>query len=200
MPVSAFGDDDDDDTHFSDVTGDPRATGGRRRRSPRRPRLVGALVTLLLLAVATGGLWLVGNRQHVDDVAAYDQLAGDVELVDRGLFYLQHSEVPPCRDGSDGTVTRTYPPSTGPSAAELVGALTALGWTRASDADVAASGGLAGTPSGQGGPTTLATMTRGVVGQPGRVVTVVVTGRSLSALPDRLVGTSTGSAVGCLFH
>ncbi len=197
MPVSAFGDDDTDDIDDTDP-GDAR--GGRRQRSRRRSRLVGAVVTVLALAAVAGGLWLVGNRQHVDDVAAYKQLAGDVELVDRGLFYLQHSEVPPCRDGSDGTVTRTYPPSTGPSAAELVGALTALGWTRASDADVAASGGPAGAPSGPGGPQALVTMTRGVVGQPGRVVTVVVTGRSMSALPDRLVGTSSGSAVGCLFR
>lgn len=106
--------------------GAERARVARRRRRPGPAAIV--LGVLLVGLVAFGG-WAWSSRVHADDVAAYESLAREVDVLDRSIVPLGHSELPPCREGVDGRITRTYPPSTGPQAAELVGYLEQSGWT-----------------------------------------------------------------------
>ena len=85
---------------------------------------------VLVVGLIAFGTWAWSGRVHVDDVAAYETLVQQVEQLDRTMTPLGHSEIPPCRDATDGTVTRGYPQSTGPQAAELVGYLEQTGWVR----------------------------------------------------------------------
>ena len=162
----------------SRVAGRSGDTPARPRRS-RRPSaaLLGFLVLVLGLVGFAGWAW--SSRVHADDVAAFTALAGEIEVLDRSLIPLGHSAIPPCRDSADGRVTRTYPPSTGPQAAELVGYLTQKGWTQ----DPATA------------PPTLAHLTRT---ESGRLLTIDVVARSESSLVESLVAHSTASAFGCL--
>ncbi|MFM6847982.1 MAG: hypothetical protein ACKOVB_02640 [Terrabacter sp.] len=162
----------------------PARTGPADRPSPSGPRrgtrafaiaFVVLLVGLLaFLAVA------LSARLHSDDVAAWQAAADEVEVLDRDLTPLGHSEIAPCRDTTEGRVTRTYPPSTGPQATELVDALTQQGWTQ--------------TPAT---PPAYARLTRTLVGHE---VSVVVAARDGASLVDSLTATSPASAFGCLLH
>ncbi len=97
----------------------------------RRPTATGILFTLGVLALAVFGVWAWSVRSHADDLAAWDTLETTFEVMDRSLTPLGHSEAPPCEDEQDGSLTRTYPPSTGPQAAAVIGYLTQLGWSAA---------------------------------------------------------------------
>jgi hypothetical protein len=164
------------DSGFADEGAARRA----RRRPPRRPSggLLAFLVLLVGLLGFTGYAW--STRLHADDVAAYVALAHEIEVLDRSETPLGHSEIPPCRDSADGRVTRTYPASIGPQAAELVGFLTQKGWT----AQPAA-------------PPTFAHLTKT---EAGRLLTIDVVARSESALVDALVAHSPASGFGCLWR
>lgn len=134
------------------------------------------LVLLVGLLGFAGYAW--SSRLHADDVAAYVALAHEIEVLDRNLTPLGHSEIPPCRDSADGRVTRTYPASTGPQAAELVGYLTQKGWTQ-----------------GPATPPTFAHLTRT---ESGHLLTIDVVARSESSLVESLVAHSPASGFGCL--
>ena len=92
--------------------------------------MTGILFTLGVLALAVFGVWAWSVRSHADDLAAWDTLETTFEVMDRSLTPLGHSEAPPCEDEQDGSLTRTYPPSTGPQAAAVIGYLTQLGWSQ----------------------------------------------------------------------
>lgn len=136
-----------------------------------------ALVVVALLAFAG---WAWTSRVHADDLAAWDALGKEIEEMDRSLTPLGHSEIPPCRDEPAGTITRTYPPSSGPAAEELVGYLLQKGWTE-----------LPSTP-----PST-ALLTRTVTGH---VQTIDVVAPSRNQLVELLTAQTPGSAIGCLGH
>lgn len=85
---------------------------------------------VLVVGLVAFGAWAWSGRVHADDVAAYETLVRQVELLDHTMTPLGHSEIPPCREAIDGTVTRGYPQSTGPQAAELVGYLEQTGWAQ----------------------------------------------------------------------
>lgn len=152
--------------------------GDTTARRSRRPSA--ALIAFLLLVLGLVGFagWAWSSRLHADDLAAYTALAGEIEVLDRSLTPLGHSAIPPCRDSADGRVTRTYPASTGPQAAELVGYLTQKGWTR-----------------GQAAPPALAHLTRT---ESEHLLTIDVVARSESSLVESLVAHSPASAFGCL--
>ncbi|KJK11643.1 hypothetical protein UB45_12785 [Terrabacter sp. 28] len=107
-------------------------------------------------------------------------MADEVEVLDRTLTPLGHSEIPPCRDSTEGRVTRTYPPSTGPQATELVAALTQQGWTQAPAT-----------------PPAYARLTRTLAGHEASVDVAATDGVSLV---DSLTATSPASAFGCLLR
>ena len=152
-------------------------TTARPRRS-RRPS-AGLLVFLLpILGLVGFAGWAWSSRVHADDLAAYTALADEIEVLDRDMTPLGHSEIPPCRDSADGRVTRTYPPSTGPQAAELVGYLTQKGWRQEPAV-----------------PPAFAHLTRT---ESGHLLTIDVVARSAGSLVDSLVAHSPASAFGCL--
>ncbi len=153
----------------------PTPARAGRRTSPFAIAFV--VVLLALLAVVA---WAWSGRLHSDDVAAWQAVADEVEVLDRSLTPLGHSEIPPCRDSTDGRVTRTYPPSTGPQASELVAALTEQGWTQAPAT-----------------PPAYARLTRTLAG---REVSVDVAATDGASLVDSLTATSPASAFGCLLH
>jgi hypothetical protein len=156
-----------------------------RRDHPSTRRRGPATVFAVVFVVGLVGLlslvaWAWSGRLHSDDVAAWTATAKELDELDHSLTPLGHSEIPPCRDSSDGRITRTYPPSTGPRAAELVGALTQKGWTRA----VAT-------------PPAFARLTRTLAGHE---VTIDVAAADAAALVDSLTATSPASGLGCLLR
>lgn len=157
----------------SDGARDVRA--GRRRR-----RVVPAAFALLVVGLVGFGGWAWAGRVHADDLAAYASLAGQVEELDRTMTPLGHGEMPPCRAATDGSVTRTYPPSTGPQAAELVGFLLQKGWRQSSGEAVAP---------------VVAHLSRDVAGHE---LTIDVSAASMNQLVEALTARSPASAFGCL--
>ncbi len=69
---------------------------------------------VLVVGLIAFGAWAWSGRVHADDVAAYETLVRQVEQLDHTMTPLGHSEIPPCREAIDGTVTRGYPPVDGP--------------------------------------------------------------------------------------
>lgn len=153
----------------------PRGTRGRRR-----PTIAGAVFAVVVLALAAFGLYAWSARVHADDVAAYSELVSEIEVMDRTLTPQGHGEMPPCREAGDGVVTRTYPESTGPQAAELIGFLTGNGWTRQTSASPA-----------------LAHLVRSVSGH---TLTIDVAAPSENALVESLTAHSPASSFGCLLR
>jgi hypothetical protein len=151
---------------------------GARAVPRRRPRLATVLFAVAVVALLAFAGWAWTSRIHADDLAAWDALSEEIEVMDRSLTPLGHSEIPPCRDEPAGTITRTYPPSSGPQAEELVGYLLQKGWTE--------------LPSE---PPSTALLTRTVVGH---VQTIDVVARTRSQLVELLTAHTPGSAIGCL--
>jgi len=163
------------------VTG-PSATagtaGGRGRSGRRRPSPAGVGFTVLVVLLVAFGGWAWSGRAHADDLAAYQALAAQVEEMDRSLTPLGHSESPPCKETTEGRITRTYPSSTGPQAAQVVGYLEQLGWSR----EIAV-------------PPVAARLSRQVNDHE---LTIDVVASALNPLPESLVAQSSASRVGCL--
>ena len=149
--------------------------------------MTGIASTLGVLALAFFGVWAWSVRSHADDLAAWDTLETTFVVMDRSLTPLGHSEAPPCEDEQDGSVTRTYPPSTGPQAAAVIGYLTQLGWSQQSATD--------STDSTDGDTAVLARLTKD---SGGRDLTITVSGPGLNRLVGSVAGRSPGSMVGCL--
>ncbi len=170
------------DFGFSDEAPD-RQRSPRGRRS-RRPTATGILFTIGVLALVVFGLWAWSVRSHADDLAAWDTLETTIEVMDRSLTPLGHSEAQPCEDEQDGSVTRTYPPSTGPQAAAVIGYLTQLGWSQQPTSD-----------SSEVDASVLARLTQDAGG---RDLTIIVSGPSLNQLVGSVAGRSPGSMIGCL--
>lgn len=154
----------------------PSPEPGRRRR----PGAAAVAFVVLVLGLVGFGLYAWSSRVHADDEAAYSALVGEIDVMDRTLVPLGHGEVPPCREPGDGLVTRTYPPSTGPQAAELIGYLTQNGWTRQ-------------VPTSP----VLARLART---QSGRTVTIDVSAASDSSLVESITAHSPASSFGCLLR
>ena len=93
---------------------------------------------------------------------------------------LGHSEIPPCREAIDGTMTRGYPPSTGPQAAELVGYLEQTGWAQQ-----------------KSGLPVYAHLTRTAEGH---LLTIDVLAPSDTSLVGSLTARSAASSFGCLLR
>lgn len=171
MPVSDFG-------FVDEAPGEAEPDGGRTRpRSGRAGVVVFTAVVVGLVGFAAWG-WL--GRLHADDIAAWDALTAQVAELDRSYTPLGHSEIRPCRDEPGGTITREYPDSTGPQAAEIIGYLVEQGWVQQPD------------PA----PPVLARLTR----RTDPVLTIEVTGPGLNQLAGTLTARSPGSALGCLGH
>ncbi len=134
-------------------------------------------VALLLVFVAVAG-WAWSSRVHADDVAAFTALGADITVMDRSLTPQGHGEAPPCRDSDDGVVTRTYPPSTGPAATQMIGYLQQTGWS-----------------SSTATPPAVAHLTRTVEGH---TQTIDLVAPSLDQLVTTLTARSPASAFGCL--
>lgn len=178
VPVSDSGFVDEAPTGAPDGAPDGAPERARAPRSRRRPGPAAIVFVVLVVGLLAFGGWAWSSRAHADDVAAYESLAREVEELDRSMVPLGHSELPPCREGVDGRITRTYPPSTGPQAAELVGYLEQKGWTQ-----------------GTAVPPVVAHLTRV---EDGHVLTVDVAAGALNQLVASLTASSPGSAVGCL--
>ena len=175
------------DSGFVDEARSGRAGPARTRpadgpaTSRRRPPSPFTIVFVVVLVGLLGFMaWAWSRRLHADDVAAFSALAQDVVELDRSLTPLGHSEIAPCRDSTDGLITRTYPPSTGPQAAELVGFLRQKGWA-----------------VGPATPPAFASLTRTFVGHE---VTIEVAARDAASLVDSLTAHSPASAIGCLLR
>jgi hypothetical protein len=135
---------------------------------------------VLVVGLIAFGTWAWSGRVHVDDVAAYENLVQQVEQLDRTMTPLGHSEIPPCRDATDGTVSRGYPQSTGPQAAELVGYLEQSGWAQQ-----------------RGGAPVYAHLTRTAAGH---LLTIDVLAPSGTSLVGSLTARSAASSFGCLLR
>ena len=162
----------------------PERTSPTGRPSPRGARTAGRPVAVAFVVLLVGLLaflaWAWSGRLHSDDLAAWQAAADEVEVLDRYVMPLGHSEIAPCRDTTEGRITRTYPPSTGPQATELVDTLTQQGW-----AQTVAT------------PPAYARLTRTLVGHE---VSIDVAARDGASLVDSLTATSPASAFGCLLH
>lgn len=163
-----------------------------RAKGRRRPTVAGAAFAVGVLALLGLLLWAWVARSHADDLAAWDALETTFEVMDRSLTPLGHGESPPCHEETDGVITRTYPPSTGPQAAAVVGYLTQLGWT--------VQNGSGTQPSTSGSAPSDAAAVLAVLTKEGggRDLTVVVSGPGLDRLVGSVAGRSPGSTIGCL--
>ena len=132
---------------------------------------------MLLVFVGVAG-WAWSSRVNADDLAAFTALSKDVTEMDRSLTPQGHGEEPPCHGSDDGVVTRTYPPSTGPAAAQVLGYLQQSGWSSSAPT-----------------PPAVAHLTRTVEGH---VQTIDLDAPSLDQLVTTLTARSPGSAFGCL--
>ncbi len=157
---------------------DPNREAGRGDR--RRAWRLGGFFTTVVLALLVFGGWAWTSRAHADDLAAFEALGAEIDIMDRSLTPQRHSEIPPCRDREAGTVTRTYPDTDGPAAAELVGYLLQKGWQEI-------------------GPTApaVAALTKTVAGHE---LSVSIVATSRSSLPLSLTATSAASGIGCLLR
>ncbi|MEO7448624.1 MAG: hypothetical protein ABI336_10170 [Humibacillus sp.] len=172
------------DSGFSDEA--PARDPGSRRARARGSRLAAALVTVTVLALAAFGVWAWRARAHADDLAAFASLSSSIAVMDRTLFPLGHADLAPCRGQTEGLVTRSYPPSTGPQAEEVLGFLLQSGWTLRSPAPAPGDGGAIALP---------ARLARTV---DGAELTIEVTGGSSSQLVGSVTGRSPGTALACL--
>lgn len=155
---------------------DPNRGGGRRGRR-RAFRLGGFFVVAVLVLLSFGG-WAWTSRAHADDLAAFEALRADAEVMDRSLTPHRFSEIPPCRDREEGLVTRTYSEADGPAPEEIVAYLQEKGWQE-----------LEPTPPA------LVTMATTVAGH-ALLVTVVATSNSTLSL----TASSAASTVGCFLR
>ena len=153
--------------------GSRTASGGHRRVSTVFMAWLGGV--LGLVAFAAWG-WTV--RVHSDDVAAWQALVARIAIMDRTLTPLGHGEIPPCRDDAAGLVTRTYPRSNGPRAADVIRYLEQDGWRR-QPAEAPALSRLTRTDHGH-------------------LMTVEVVAASDDSIVDSLSARSEASALGCL--
>lgn len=149
-------------------------------RSTRRPWLATAGFVALVVGLLAFGAWAWSARVHAGDVSAYESLAGEVADLDHAITPLGHSDIPPCRDADEGSITRSYPPSTGPQPAELVDYLVRSGWTQ-QQSDVPVYARLTRTAEGH-------------------VLTVDVLAPSDTSLVGSLSARSPASSFGCLLH
>ncbi len=131
----------------------------------------------VLVLLAFGG-WAWTSRAHADDLAAFGALRADAEVMDRSLTPQRFSEIPPCRDRQDGTITRTYSESDGPAPEEIVSYLQEKGWDEIDPT-----------------PPAVAAMAKTVASHE-LSVSVVATSRSTLAL----TATSAASTMGCLLR
>lgn len=173
---------------------DATAAPGHEPAPRRRPSGLAVFLTLVVLGAAIFGAWAWTSRAHADDVAAYQALAQEVSVLDRDVLPLTHGEAPPCRDGLDGVITRTYP-STAPQAAEMLGYLDAKGWSRTTTPPATAPSTTA--PSTPAAPV-VATLTKTVAG--GRALTLSVLAPSEFARVEAVRSSSPGSSIGCLLR
>jgi hypothetical protein len=164
----------------------PERSAQSRRR--RRPTVAGVGFTLGVLALLAVVLWAWVARSHAEDLAAWDALEKTFVEMDRDLVPLGHGESPPCHTENDGIVTRTYPPSTGPQSAAVIGYLTQLGWTAATGSEPPAASPAAQEP-------VLAVLTKQ---DSGRDLTIVVHGPGLNTLVGPVTGRSPATTIGCL--
>jgi len=115
-----------------------RRPAGASHRA-HRPSAAFVFFSVVVVGLVAFALWAWSGRAYTDDLVAYDALGATITEMDRSITPLGHGEIPPCRDSAEGVVTRTYPPSTGPQAAEVVGYLVQKGWTETTaDAPVVA--------------------------------------------------------------
>jgi hypothetical protein len=135
-------------------------------------------VVILGLVAFAGWAWT--GRTYTDDLVAYDTLGETISEMDRSIPSLGHSEIPPCRDSAEGVVTRTYPPSTGPQAAEVIGYLVQKGWT-----DHTADPPLVAHLTSLEG---------------GHLLSIDIAAPSRSQLVSSLTGRSPASSLACLVH
>ena len=162
---------------YPSVTPPPAPRPPPRRRRPSAG-FVFFLVAILGLVAFAGWAW--AGRTYTDDLVAYDALGAAITEMDRSITPLGHSEIPPCRDSAEGLVTRTYPPSTGPQAAELIGYLVQKGWTE-NPAD----------------PPLVAHLTKL---EGGHLLTIDVAAPTRTQLVSALTGRSPASSLACLVH
>ncbi|OFE15338.1 hypothetical protein BA895_06315 [Humibacillus sp. DSM 29435] len=172
MPVSSSG--------FVDEAPGPDPNRGVGQGGRRRAwRLGGFFVTVLLALLVFGG-WAWTSRAHADDLVAFEALSAGIDIMDRSLTPQRHSEIPPCRDREAGLVTRTYPDTDGPAAAEIVGYLLQHGWQEVDPT-----------------PPALGALTKTVAGHE---LSVSIIATSRSALPLSLTASSAASTVGCFLR
>ncbi|MEO6999680.1 MAG: hypothetical protein ABI112_16510 [Terracoccus sp.] len=163
---------------FVDEAPGPDPNRGTGREGRRRTFRLGGFFSVAVLALIVFGGWAWTSRAHADDVVAFEALRDEVTVMDRSLTPERHSEIPPCRDRLDGTITRTYSESDGPAPEEIVGYLQEKGWEE-----------IASTPPA------VVTMAKTAAGHE-LSVSVIATSSSTLAL----TATSTGSRIGCLLR
>lgn len=131
----------------------------------------------VLVLLAFGG-WAWTSRAHADDLAAFEALRADAEVMDRSLTPQRFSEIPPCREREEGTITRTYSETIGPAPEEIVSYLQEQGWQQVDPT-----------------PPAVAAMATTVAGHALSVSIVATSGSTLS-----LTATSAASTVGCFLR
>ncbi|WP_147065849.1 hypothetical protein [Terrabacter aerolatus] len=168
------------DSGFVDEASSEGDRPSRPRRALRRPAPTVVGFTAVVVGLLAFGGWAWSSRVHAADVGAYEALAREIEELDHTMTPLGHSEVPPCREATDGSLTRSYPPSTGPQAAELVGLLERSGWVR-QDSDLPVYAHLTRTTDGH-------------------ELVIDVLAPSDTSLVGSLAARSPASGFGCLLH
>lgn len=160
----------------------PGADGNREagRGGRRRAWRLGGFFTTVVLALLVFGGWAWTSRAHADDLAAFEVMRTEFDVMDRSLTSQRHSAIAPCREQPDGVVTRSYSVPDGPGVNDLVIYLKGTGWDE-----------VASTPPA------VVTLTRRVDGH-GQSLTLVKHDRS--TLPLSLTATSAGSTIGCLLR
>ncbi len=165
---------------FVDEAPGPDPNRGAGQGGRRRALRLGGFFTTVVLALLVFGVWAWTARAHADDLAAFEALSAEIAVMDRSLTPQRHSEIPPCRDRETGVVTRTYPDTDGPAAAEIVGYLQQQGWQEVDPT-----------------PPAVVALTKTVAGHE---LSVSIVATSRSALPLSLTATSTASGIGCLLR
>lgn len=136
--------------------------------------------SLVIICLVAFGGWAWTAQAHAVDVDAFEAMKQQLVVMDRSVTPQRHGAFAPCREGIDGTVTRTYPLSQPPTVLEVVAYLAKQGWSE-----------VAPTPPA------VATMMSNAAGPD---QTIEVFGLERFGAARSLTATSPGSRVGCFLR
>ncbi len=188
----------------------PRDRGGLRPAGsrPKRGRrwVLPILFVVAVVILPAFAAWVHFGRVHAEDVAAFEELVQEFDIIDRTLLPLSHGSTAPCEASTEGQVTRAYSRLAGPNALEVRNALLPRDWTLVDPDGGSSAAPSTATSSSTSIATSIATSESALfrLERPSAVkdheYLVLLVADSPAAQGVQLTATSSASALGCLLR